>query len=115
MNQKRFCPQCGTQLRWIYEYNQYWCDRCKQYRLMNKSLELPPEELVDGFKSDYIKTGRFKPYGIYVTTDRIIGIKGGGLKRRIGISLLSIIFFLSVMTVGNLFGIGNIFILSLLI
>jgi len=82
---------------------------------MNKSLEQLPEELIDGFESEYIKRGRFKPYGIYVTTDRIIGIRDGGLKRRIGISLLSMIFFLSIISVGNLFGLGSIFILSLVI
>ena len=35
------------------------------------------EELIGGFKSEYVAYGTWKGYGLYVTTDRIIGIKGG--------------------------------------
>jgi DNA-directed RNA polymerase subunit RPC12/RpoP len=115
MFQKRFCPQCGTQLRWIGEYNQYWCDQCGQYRLMKTQIEEPIDELIDGFKSDYIKRGRYSPYGIYVTTNRIFGIKDGGLKRRILTSIFLMIFALGVVSMGSLLGIGGIFIFLMLI
>jgi hypothetical protein len=115
MFQKRFCPQCGSQLRWIDEYNHYWCDQCGQYRLLEMQIEEPIDELIDGFKSDFIKRGRKSPYGIYVTTNRIFGIKNGGLKRRILTSILLMIFALSVVSIGSMLGIGGIFILLILI
>jgi ribosomal protein S27AE len=30
--QPRFCPQCGSQMRFVNEYTRWFCDRCQQYK-----------------------------------------------------------------------------------
>ncbi len=42
------------------------------------------EELIGGFASHNIAKGAIRGYGLYVTTDRIIGVKGG-LKQFAGV------------------------------
>ena len=42
------------------------------------------EELIGGFASPNIARGKLRGYGLYVTTDRIIGVKGG-LKQFTGV------------------------------
>ena len=49
------------------------------------------EELIGGFMSSNIGRGKWRGYGIYVTTDRIIGVKGGW-KERLGPGLESALF-----------------------
>jgi len=49
------------------------------------------EELIAGFMSSNIARGTLRGYGIYVTTDRIIGVKGGW-KEKWGVALGAVLF-----------------------
>ena len=76
---------------------------------MENPIEVQTEEVIDGFTSVYLRRERNRPYGIYLTTKRIIGIKtSGGLKRRLGTSLLYFVIILVVLGVANLFGLATI-------
>jgi len=71
-------------------------------------IELQTEEVIDGFFTVYARRERNRPYGIYLTTKRIIGIKSDGLKRRLGTSLLYFVILLVIIGVAGLFGLGTI-------
>jgi len=70
-------------------------------------IEAQIEEVIDGFMTVYARRGRNRPYGIYLTTKRIIGIKTDGLKRRLGTSLLYFVILLVIMRVAIIFGLGT--------
>jgi hypothetical protein len=71
-------------------------------------IEEQIEEVIDGFMTVYARRGHTRPYGIYLTTKRIIGIKTDGLKRRLGTSLLYLVILLVILGVAGLFGLGTI-------
>ena len=69
-------------------------------------IEVQTEEVIDGFTSVYIRRNHNRPYGIYLTTKRIIGIKTAGLKRRLGNSILYFVLLVVVLGVSILLGLG---------
>ena len=67
---------------------------------MENPIEVQTEEVIDGFTSVYARRERYRPYGIYLTTKRIIGVKtSGGLKRRLGTSLLYLVILIVIIPV----------------
>ena len=70
-------------------------------------IEAQIEEVIDGFTTVYARRGHNRPYGIYLTTKRIIGIKTDGLKRRLGTSVLYFVILLVIIGVAGLFGLGT--------
>ena len=71
-------------------------------------IEVQTEEVLDGFTSSYLQRDTYRPYGIYITTKRIIGIKPSRLQKINPMWFFVIV--LGIVLVGTLFGLGAIFV-----
>lgn len=71
-------------------------------------IEVQTEEVLDGFTSSYLQRDTYRPYGIYITTKRIIGIKPSRLQKINPMWFFVIV--LGIVLVGTLFGLGALFV-----
>jgi len=67
--------------------------------------EVQTEEVIDGFTSSYLQRDTYRPYGIYITTKRIIGFKPSRLQKINPMWIFAIV--LGIVLVGTLFGFGR--------
>jgi len=70
--------------------------------------EVQTEEVIDGFTSSYLQRDTYRPYGIYITTKRIIGFKPSRLQKINPMWIFAIV--LGIVLVGTLFGFGALFV-----
>jgi hypothetical protein len=66
--------------------------------------EVQTEEIIDGLISSDLQRDTYRPYGIYVTTKRIIGIKPSRLQKINPMWIF--VGVLTIVLVGTLFGLG---------
>lgn len=71
-------------------------------------IEMPTEEVLDGITSSDLQRETYRPYGIYITTKRIIGIKPSKLQKINPMWWFVIV--LGIVLVGTLFGLGALFV-----
>jgi len=66
------------------------------------------EEVLDGVTSSDLQRDTYRPYGIYITTERIIGIKPSKLQKINPMWIF--VGVLTIVLVGTLFGLGALFV-----